>query len=173
MIKYLKKGDNKMKKFNKIAVVLAILSMTLFLFAGCQSKDSSDSGNGGTAQRKTFDKSTMEKNYKDKLAALVKDGTINQDQSGKILTALTARFDKKSHGNGGQAGGNTAKNSGNSTGGNPPNGNGGGQGKGSFSPLSELVTQKVITQAQADTVTKSVMGNRQNGGNNQNGQGNQ
>ena len=151
-----------MKKFNKILIVLAILSMTLVLFAGCQSKDSTSSGNGRNGQNGTFDKSTMEKNYKDKLATLVKAGTITQDQSGKILTALTARFDKKPQGNGGQAASNSANTKENNTGDTSSQDNRGGQGKGSFNPLSDLVTQKVITQAQSDTVTKSVMGDRQN-----------
>lgn len=140
-----------MRKLNKVFVVLAILSMTLVLFVGCQSKDNASSSSGGAGNNRTFNKSSMEKNYKDKLAVLVKAGTITQDESSKILTALTARTNKKPQGNGGQAGGNAT---GNSTKGN-------GQGRGSFSPLSELVTQKVITQVQADSVTKAVMGNRQ------------
>jgi len=147
-----------MKKSNKIVAVLAILSMTLLLFSGCQSKDSASSGNGRTGEKGTFDKSTMEKNYKDKLATLVKSGTITQDQSGKILTVLTARFDKKPQGNGGQADGNRAGTNGKNVAGNSTKG----KGQGSSSELSDLVTQKVITQAQADSVTKSVMGNRQN-----------
>lgn len=145
-----------MKKFNKIVVVLVILSMTLLLFSGCQSKDSASSGNGRNGEKGTFDKSTMEKNYKDKLATLVKAGTITQDQSSKILTVLTARFDKKPQGNGGQAGGNSASTNRKNVASNSTKG----KRQGSSSELSDLVTQKVITQAQADTVTKSVMGNR-------------
>ncbi|SMC27350.1 hypothetical protein SAMN02745134_03136 [Clostridium acidisoli DSM 12555] len=133
-----------MKRFSKILIVIAIVSMSIFSFVGCQSKDASNAG-GGTQQGKKFDKSAMEKRIKTNLDSLVKAGTITDSQSSKILTALTTRTQGNEAGKGS---------------------NGGGRRNGGSNALNDLVKQGVITQTQADTVMKSVMGNRQNNNNN-------
>lgn len=140
-----------MKRFSKILIVIAIVSMSIFSFVGCQSKDASNAG-GGTQQGRKFDKSAMEKRIKTNLDSLVKAGTITDDQSSKILTALTTRT-QGTKGNGGQ-GNEAGKKS-----------NGSGRRNGGSNALNDLVKQGVITQTQADTVMKSVMGNRQNNNN--------
>jgi polyhydroxyalkanoate synthesis regulator phasin len=137
-----------MKRFSKILIVILIVSMSIFSFVGCQSKDASNAG-GGTQQERKFDKGAMEKRIKTNLDSLVKAGTITDDQSSKILTALTTRT-QGTKGNGGQ-GNEAGKRS-----------NGSGRRNGGSNALNDLVKQGVITQAQADTVMKSVMGNRQN-----------
>ena len=147
-----------MKKVSKILIIISILSMSMLTFAGCQSSSSSSSSTASSGQGKKFDRSAMQQKMKTNLETLVKAGTITEDQSSKILTALTAK-PQGSQGNSGQ-GNNTNASS-----------NGSGRRFGSSNALNDLVKQGVITQAQADAVKKSVMGNRQNhnNGNNSNG----
>lgn len=160
-----------MKKLKKISllrsvtVLLLIVSTSLFLFTGCQSKD----GTGQTAKAKSNNKGNMvrpnademKKRMQDNIASLVTDGTINQSQADKILEALTAntqRFNGGTQSNNNQQNNqqnpqqNNQQNSPNNTQGNNRN-------MQKNNALSKLVSDGVITQAQADAVMQKIRGN--------------
>lgn len=141
-----------MKKISKILIVISMLTVSMFIFAGCQSSSSSSDANSTKQQGKKFDKSAMQQRMKTNLEALVKAGTITEDQSSKILTALTSR---------------TQGSKGNSAEGNSANGYG--RRNGGQTALNALVQQGTITQAQEEAVLKSVTGNRQNNSGNSTG----
>ena len=140
---------NKINKLSKITLGLIITSMLMLLFAGCQSSVSkASSAAQGTRQgnNRKFDPVAMKKQYQDALKALVTDGTIKQVQSDKVLVVLTKNISKpgtqvkaknnEQNGQQGNAKNNVRKN-----------------------PLSELVTSKIITQAQSDAIMQKTRGN--------------
>lgn len=144
----------KNKKIYKIITALLVFGLVTFLFAGCQSNNASakTQGNG-----RGFNQEQMKQRYSDKLKELVTNGTINQTQSDKILTALTTQMQggfrrSQSNGQGNSESGNQSNNQ-NSAQGNQQN-------RQSFNPLSKLVQDGTITQQQADTVWQSLRGNR-------------
>jgi polyhydroxyalkanoate synthesis regulator phasin len=152
--------------FSKTMLTLVAVSMSAALFAGCQSKASSTTASqssSSTTQSSTTqnskrpDPAQMKQRMEDNLKALVTAGTITQAQSDKILEALTANNQNKDN----QV--NSKNNQQNS------NQQGNNQNKQRYNPLSKLVSDGTITQAQADAVMQKIRGNRH--GNN--GQGSQ
>lgn len=144
--------------------------MSIFMFAGCQGKNSTSSQNSaqGSNGRGNFNKDDMKKIYEDNLQALVKDGTITQDQSNKILDSLTTNMGNM----GGRRG--TQNNQGNQQNNNEQNSNGGNQtSTPRTNPLSELVSDGVITQEQADKVMEGLRGGNRPNANNENNVSNQ
>jgi polyhydroxyalkanoate synthesis regulator phasin len=154
----------RFKDFKKLIIILLTLSMSMFLFAGCQSnstssKNSSQSSSGG----KKFNKDEIKKRYEDKLQAFVKDGTINQDQSNKILDSLTGDINNR--------GGNRRKqnNEGNNQNNSQENNSGANEtNRPRNNPLSKLVSDGVITQQQADKIMEGLRGNGRSSNNNSN-----
>lgn len=153
-----------MKKIYKITTVLLVFAVITLLFAGCQNNNASaqTSGNG-----RGFNQAQMKQRYSDKLKELVTNGTINQTQSDKILTALTTQMQngfKRSQNNG--QGNSQSGNQSNSQNSNQSNGQGNQQNRQSFNPLTKLVQDGTITQQQADTVWQSLRANRNGNSNN-------
>jgi len=142
-----------MNKLNKITSGLIIISIVVFLFVGCQSssaKSSSVAQESAQGNRRKFDPVAMKKQYEDALKGLVTDGTIKQTQSDKVLVALTKNVPKV---------GTQAKNRNNTQSSQKNNQQTGTQNSIRRSPLSELVTSKVITQAQSDIIMEKTRGN--------------
>lgn len=158
----------KFRTFNKIAIMLLVLTMSAFLIIGCQSKNNGSSQNSSSSNgRRTFNADAVKQRYEQDLQALVKAGTITQDQSTKILDSLTANMNNMGQG---RRRTNNQGNSQNNT--TQGNGNNNQTGKPRNNPLSKLVSDGVITQEQADKVMQGLRGNRQNS-NNQSSQSNQ
>ncbi|MEQ8156838.1 MAG: hypothetical protein ABRQ25_18510 [Clostridiaceae bacterium] len=144
-------------KITGIAVIsLVVLSLSSAVLSGCSNtktlgnQNSANSENTGGKASKPQNKFLDE--IKGSLAALVKDGTITQEQSDKILSALTSNksdnSQKKSASNDSN-GGKSAENKGKSS--------ASGRHIGIDSKaLVQLVTDKVITQAQADAVINKI-----------------
>lgn len=182
----------------------AVISMSIF--AGCQSKTAkANAAKQGTTkgQRQNGQLNTedMKKKMEENLNSLVADGTINQSQADKILEALTANPQgfggngKKNNQNGNQSNGqqngqndkqnngqNSQQNSQQNNGQDKQNNNGqnkqnnNNQNKQGNNALTKLVTDGVITQAQADAVMQKIRGSlnrNQNNPGNQNNQNNQ
>lgn len=155
----------KNKKIYKIITALLVFGLVTFLFAGCQSNNASAKTQG---TGRGFNQAQMKQRYSDKLKELVTNGTINQTQSDKILTALTTQMQSgfrrsQNNGQGNSQSGSQSNNQNN----NQSNGQGSQQNRQSFNPLIKLVQDGTITQQQADTVWQSLRGNR-NGNNNGN-----
>ncbi|MEQ8198376.1 MAG: hypothetical protein ABRQ27_10270 [Clostridiaceae bacterium] len=147
----------KRLKITSIAVIsLVVLSLSSAVLSGCSNTKTlgnQNSDNSENADRKTSNpQNKFLVEIKDSLAALVKDGTITQEQSDKILSALTSNktdnSQKKSASNDSN-GGKTAENKGKS----------GASGRHigiDSKALAQLVTDRVITQAQADAVITKI-----------------
>ena len=141
------------KIISNITIILVLLSMSVFLFAGCKSKDTSSQANGKGQGRGNFDPAAMKTRYEEALKGLVTDKTIDQTQADKVLEAMTKNIPNA--GAKGTSKDKTAKpadtkpGDGKQAGGQRPN------------QLAELVTSKVITQAQADIITEKLRGNFQ------------
>lgn len=135
----------------KITVGLLAISMSVFLFAGCQSNsDSSAQAANNNTQSSTKNGNRpspeqMKKKVEDSIKPLVTAGTITQAQADKIVTAYTTRTSSN--------GQNKQQN--NQQGSTQSNG----QNRQKNNPLSKLVTDGVITQAQADAVMQKMKGN--------------
>lgn len=176
-----------MKKFKILKTVSLLLVTVLVTVAltGCgsnstaaSSKQNSTSANGNT-NNKPMNSTSMKTLYTNVLKELVTAKTITQEQSDKVLAAVTKNIptgnqkssDNNSAGgqkpsdngsNGDQNG--TASTNGTKPSGNPPSGgekpNGqapnGSKGNPQSQALSQLITDKVITQAQADTISQKV-----------------
>ncbi|AKN33594.1 hypothetical protein Ccar_23340 [Clostridium carboxidivorans P7] len=153
--------------FSKSVMCLVAVAMSVSLFAGCGSKSSTSTGSSSTKQttsqssNKTSNSDERKTQIQESLKALVTAGTINQTQSDKILTALTTKPDNKSGDNkppqdNGQN--NNQNQQSNQQGNGQANSQGNDQNKGK-SPLSKLVTDGVITQAQADAVMQKISAN--------------
>lgn len=154
----------KFKTFSKTVIMLLVFTMSIFLFMGCQSKNGTSTQNSAQSSngRGNFNKDAMKQRYQNSLQALVKDGTITQDQSNKILDSLTTNMNNF----GGRRGSQNNQ-------GNQQNNNGNNQtSRPRSNPLSKLVSDGVITQQQADKIMENLRGNRQNP-NNQNNVSNQ
>lgn len=151
---------------SKTVLMLVAVSMSMVLFAGCQSKAS----NEGTAQTtnttqnsKKPDPAQMKQKMQDNLKALVTAGTITQAQLDKILEALTANTGKKNNQ------GNSQNNAQNNDQNNAQSNN---QNKQRNNPLTKLVSDGTITQAQADAVMQKMRGNSNRKNNGQGSQNN-
>ena len=160
-----------MKNKRKFISILIVASMSMGLFAGCSSKTADASatttkqaaGNGGNRK---FDPAAMKASYENVLKSLVTAGTITQDQSDKVLEAVTKNVPKS-----GDQGTNQSNSQKNSQGQNTGAGNG--QNRTRNNPLSALVTSGVITQAQADAINQKIRENMKNSQSNQSGQSKQ
>lgn len=153
----------------KAFITVLIVSISAFTFAGCGKKASDSSSNSNNVPR--FNAAQMQQTMKNNLAALVKAGTINQSQSDKILAALTANTAKFSSAGGKRSGSGQWKGQNSGQKSQQNNSQGGSQARTRSNPLSKLVTDKVITQGQADAVMQKVRGNfggRQNNNSNSN-----
>lgn len=151
-----------MKNARKITSILVVASMTIVMFGGCSSKKadtavpSSSTTQAATTAKtdnKKFDPTAMKVLYADTLKALVTDSTITQAQSDKVLEAITKDMPQGTDKPAGTPPTGTDKPSE-----NPPAGTD--KPKEGKNPnddkLSALVTSKVITQAQADTINKKI-----------------
>ena len=148
-----------MKHAKKITSILIIASMTMTMFVGCSSKNANASGNTtttaktisttkttttGQARNKKFDPTAMKTLYSNVLKSLVTAGTITQIQSDKVLTAETTNTPQSIA---------ASKVTGTAVpkGTNKPNGR-----RPMNDRLSVLVTRKVITLAQFDTINQKI-----------------
>ncbi|AJA48693.1 hypothetical protein CPAST_c26250 [Clostridium pasteurianum DSM 525 = ATCC 6013] len=160
-----------MKKSNKIVSAIIAASLSVLIFAGCQSNSSTSSQNSTkkSTEEKTANSEEMQKNFESKLKELVSAGTITEAQSTKILSTLTSDMSKM--GNKGQRSNRERENpleQGSSV--SPENkdeenttGNEQGQvGHARNNPLSQLISDGVITEDQANKVMSALMGDRQN-----------
>lgn len=151
---------------NKTTVRLFAISMCIFLFAGCQSNNNKQAASNNTQNRSTWNSNRpsteqMKKRIQDGVQSLVTAGTITQNQADKIVTAYTTR----PTGNGQNKAQDNKKD--NQQGNN-------GQNRRRNNPLSELVSDGIITQAQADAVVQKMRGNstyKNNGQGSQNSNG--
>lgn len=188
----------KMKKntlLNKIFILSLSAVIGMSILAGCQSKSTAAAKQGttkGQRQNGQFNAADMKKKMEENINALVADGTINQSQADKIIEALTAnpqgfggngqRNKQNGQQNNSQNNGQSGQNSQQSNGQNPQQNNGQGnqnnngqnrQNRLGNNALNQLVTDGVITQAQADAVMQKIRGNFNRNQNNQNYQNNQ
>lgn len=150
----------KKSAFIKILICVALASMSVLFFAGCQSNNSSSTTNQtASTQAQSANRpnaAQMKQRIQDSIKPLVSDGTITQDQADKIVDAMANR--PRGNGQNGQNGGqNTAQNNTQSS----------GQNKQRNNPLTNLVSDGVITQAQADAVMQKVGGGFGNRNHNQ------
>ena len=151
-----------MKKFNllnNVATSLLVVSMSLFLFTGCQSKNTQNTSD--KTAKVNFSAEDMKKKMQDNINSLVTEGTINQSQADKVLEELSSNqmFSGKRKPQSGQTNNqqnyqpkNQQTGQSNSNGNNNPN-------RKRVDPLSKLVTDSVITQEQADAIMQKVRGN--------------
>jgi len=148
-----------MKHAKKITSVLIVTSMAITMLVGCASKSADTSANTtttaktvsatqptatGQARNKKFDPVAMKTLYSNVLKSLVTAGTITQIQSDKVLAAETKNTAQSIA---------TSKATGTAVpkGTNKPNGR-----RPMNNRLSVLVTSKVITLAQFDTINQKI-----------------
>jgi len=130
----------KSKLIKKQLLFLLVFSLSLFIFAGCQSKSPVNTSSSKTTN-KSFNVGAMKQKMQDSIKPLVTNKTITQAQEDKIVAALTLM--------------NSGKNNGNAQ--NKKSGQTKGTGTNKqLTELTKLVSDKVITQAQADAVTKAI-----------------
>lgn len=170
-----------MKKIKTAAilVMIATLISVTVTFAGCNKTQQSS----GTPQSggQNFSVSDYKQQLDEQLASLVQDGTITSAQETEIIDAYAKMFSNFAAKRASGSGPNGSKPSGSAPswsgqGGNPPSGSkpsgsmpsGSGSRPAGMNPLSSLVKNKAITQAQADAVSKLL---QQNGGGMGGGQG--
>ncbi|MCE5220257.1 MAG: hypothetical protein LLF98_03035 [Clostridium sp.] len=143
-----------MKNAKKITSILIVASMTIVLFVGCGSTKTDNTTNTNTnatnSQTRKSDPTAIKTFYSDTLKSLVTDGTITQAQSDQVLEAVTKNVPQdtetgKSAGTDKLSGTDKSKGAGKSAGTKPKN-----------NRLGELVTNSVITQAQADIINQKV-----------------
>ncbi|MBC8063041.1 MAG: hypothetical protein H7Y18_20610 [Clostridiaceae bacterium] len=162
-----------MRNVKKITSILIIASITMVMFIGCSSKKSDATaqtrGNGQMGNR-NFDPAAIKTRYENALKSLVTAGTITQEQSDKVLEAVTKNVP--------QSGNQGMKGSDKTSGNGKPNeqqnnqqgqqkGTGSGLGGPRNSQLNTLITSGVITQPQADAINQKVQETMKNNANNQ------
>lgn len=188
-----------MKRFKilKTVSLLLVTGLVTATLTGCGSNSSSASANSnGNTNNKAMNPTSMKTLYTNVLKELVTAKTITQEQSDKVLAAVTKNMptdnqkpsdnnsaggqkpsDNNSNGDqnpnnsssdGTQNQNGTASANGTKPSGNPPSGGqkptgqapNGGQNGSNVNPqsqaISQLVTDKVITQAQADTISQKI-----------------
>jgi hypothetical protein len=190
---------NKKYSFtSKTAALLLAVSLPITVFAGCQNKNTTanaaskqagnSSNNGSRRQNGTAPNlDQFKQRMADNIKSLVDDKTITQEQADKIVAALTENMQnfggQNKQQNNNQNNQNDSQsdgqgNSQNNNQGNTQNGQNNGQNRQNgranqeSSALNKLVTDKVITQAQADAVMQKIRGNFNRPQNNQNQQNN-
>lgn len=149
-----------MKNARKITSVLIVATITMGMFVGCGSKTTADASTTtqttGVTQKN--DSSTMKTTYLTVLKALVTNKTITQVQSDKVLALVSKAMPK----GGGRASGGGKADGQKPSGTNQKNGEkqsgtreaGGANSRNN--QLASLVTSKVITQVQANTIGAKV-----------------
>ncbi|MDF2880510.1 MAG: hypothetical protein K0R54_1067 [Clostridiaceae bacterium] len=160
------------KFFNKTILSLIAINMSIFLFAGCQNNSSSTTqaaGNSTQSNRKNVNKLSpeqMKQRVQDSIKPLVTAGTITQAQADKIVEAYSTRTSS--------SGQNTTQNNqqNNQQSNQQGNSQNNAQNRQRNNPLSKLVSDGVITQAQADAVMQKMRGNFTQKNNGQNSQNN-
>ena len=135
----------KSKLIKKQLLFLLVFSLSLFIFAGCQSKSPVNTSSSKTTNKSSFNAEAMKQKMKDSIKPLVTNKTITQAQEDKIVAALTLMNSGKNNGNAQNKKSGQTKGTGNGTGMNRQ-----------LTELTKLVSDKVITQAQADAVTKAI-----------------
>lgn len=143
------------KAIVKMITVLAAVGIVSVSLAGCKKTPAAHTTPGG---RFGMSASQMQQQEKTELAALVKAGTITKAQSDKIANALSNM--QKGFGQRrslGSSRSGSSSNWKNRTSGRSTSRSLGAQ---QFSPLSSLVKDGTLTQAQADAVTKALFSNR-------------
>ena len=126
----------KSKLIKKQLLFLLVFSLSLFIFAGCQSK-SAVTTSISNKTNKSINIVTMKQKMQKSIKPLVANKTITQAQEDKIVTALTTTNSQRSKS--GQT-----------------NGTKGAKTNKQLTELTKLVSDKVITQAQANAVTKAI-----------------
>lgn len=141
------------KIFGKAAVLLLSVSISVLSFTGCQSKKQTT----GNSNRSGMTSEQMKERVEENIKSLVTDGTITQAQADKIAEA----YSNRTFGGGQNSQKNNQQNSQQNK---QQSSQQNSQNRGGFNPLSQLVSDGVITQAQADAVTEKMRGNftRQN-----------
>ncbi|MGV8981588.1 hypothetical protein [Clostridium sp.] len=157
-----------MKNVKKITSILMAASITMILFSACSSKTADTTSTttettavttdaSKTADNKRNDPTAMKTTYTNVLRALVTDSTITQVQSDKVLAIVVKEPTD------GEKPTGTPPTDGEKPSGTPPTDgskpndtNSADERKPKGDRLSELVTSKVITQAQADTINEKV-----------------
>lgn len=148
IVKYIFWSGIKMKNTKKVTLLLLLASIFILQFTGCGSQSSAgtsepqQSAAFGQHANMPFDPAALKQSYEPALKELVSAGTITQDQADKVLAELTNSSP--------QAG--NQKNQGQGTGQNGPNNR-----RGGFDRFGGLVSNGVITQAQADAINAKVM----------------
>jgi polyhydroxyalkanoate synthesis regulator phasin len=133
--------------FSKTTICLLAIGMSIVLFAGCQSNSGTSKTASNTTQNSQKPSADqMKKRIQDSVQPLVTAGTITQAQGDKIVTAYTTRPAEDGQNN------KTPDQKQNNQQGNTQN-------KQRNNPLSKLVTDGTITQAQADAVTQKMKEN--------------
>lgn len=170
-----------MIKFKKNISILIIASLTIIMFVGCSSYNkmgnSSNSGttnNAGTTNNEQISyQTTSKKLYSNALKPLVTDGVITQNQSDKVLIAITKNMLSDTGTSIGTPSPGTpitttpSKNTpssgtpsigtpGASSSGTPGTGTTGGKMLPNITELSKLVKNGVITQTQANTINQKL-----------------
>jgi len=157
-----------MKNAKKITSILMAVTITMAMLVGCSTKkaDATSStattattaNTNGTANANKSDQGTMKTLYSNVLKALVTNKTITQTQSDKVLVVIVKTTQTNSEKPSGTPPTDNQKPSGEAPkDGEKPSGTaptGGSNSKDNI--LSALVTSKVITQVQADTINKNV-----------------
>ena len=161
--------DSKMKVKKTIILAVAALCLTSFLFAGCTAKSEAVKGNNKSKSQRSFNKDDMKKRVEDSIKSLIDDKTITKEQGDKIVEAYTNRTGGQGRGNRQGNPQNGQNNQGTQNGQDNQNGqnnqgtqngqNGNNQGRQRFNPLSKLVSDGTITQAQCDAVLAKLRGN--------------
>jgi len=123
----------KNKSIKKKLIFLLVCCLSFIIFVGCQSKAAANDSKRSTGNNKTFNTADMKKRMQDSINPLVVNKTLTQVQEDKIVAALT--LSPKSGQASGASGARTNKQE---------------------ATLTKLVTDKVITKAQADAVTKVI-----------------
>ena len=139
-----------MRKHNilgRIIICILAISISAVLIAGCQSKTTTTSSANGTTNKTTQGNSRQPNadEMKSNIDSLITAGTITKDQGDKIIEALTANRPQRGNAQGAPKANGEQGNTQN--GGQRPKGN---------SPLSKLVSDGTITQAQADAVMQNM-----------------
>lgn len=165
----MKTSNNKCK----ITVILIVISFTILLFSGCgSSKSDSSSQTTKTSSNSSNhpDMTSMKTVFSNALKTLVSDNTITQAQCDKVLEALTKDIPQENQQpstgtNNPQQSGNLDekdKQNGTPPSGTPPTGTDkqGTQPPSGQNPsnqqIASLVTDGVITQAQADKINTKI-----------------
>ena len=136
---------------NNVVKSILVFSMCLILFTGCQSKTAT--ATSAKSPKRNFNAADMKKKMETNITALVTAKTITQSQADKVLAVLSASqmySGEKTSQNGQTKDKQTVQPKANT--GNTPSSQ-------RANPLSKLVTDKVITQAQSDTIMEKVRGN--------------